>query len=142
MTRAFTELTAVHELTNHVNFITHMRGAFLDPVLTDLPADSVQCCQLVRAGSSDYFAVLCEVRLNPANEKGNQCTIWLWEKANWRGLKEELASTNWDVNFTENVNHNVTTLTSLILSAQTRHVILGELLVIGTVWFPKDEIYY
>ena len=35
--RAFTELTVVHGLTNHVTFITHIHGVTLDHVLTDLP---------------------------------------------------------------------------------------------------------
>ncbi|XP_045112274.1 uncharacterized protein LOC123505177 [Portunus trituberculatus] len=86
----------------------------LDPVLTDLPADSVQCYQLDK--------VLCEVGLNPASEEGSQRTIWLWEKANWRGLRAELASTYWESTFTDDMNHNVATLTSLIISAQARHV--------------------
>ncbi|MPC26567.1 hypothetical protein E2C01_019709 [Portunus trituberculatus] len=37
VSRAFTWLTTVRSLTNYVNFITHVRGAFLDPVLTDIP---------------------------------------------------------------------------------------------------------
>ena len=37
----FTELTVIHGLTNYVNFSTHIHGASLDPVLTDLPSDSV-----------------------------------------------------------------------------------------------------
>ena len=41
--RDFTELIVVHGLTNHVNFPIHIHGASLDPVLTDLPSDSVQC---------------------------------------------------------------------------------------------------
>ena len=122
VSRAFTELTTVHGLTNHVTFSTHVRGASLDPVLTDLPADSVQCYQLDKVGSSDHNAVLCEVGINPACEEGCQRTIWIWEKANWRGMKQELAATNWDATFTEDVNHNVATLTSHIISAQARHV--------------------
>ena len=122
VSRAFTELTTVHGLTNHVTFATHERGASLDPVLTDLPTDSVQCCQLDKVGSSDHFAVLCKVGLNPAWEEERQRTIWLWDKANWRGLRAELASTNWDATLTEDVNYNVASLTSLILSAQARHV--------------------
>ncbi|MPC62993.1 hypothetical protein E2C01_057085 [Portunus trituberculatus] len=80
--RTFTELTVVYGLTNHVNFVTHVCGAALDPVLTDLPAHSVQCCQLER---------------------------------------EDFVSTNWDATFTEDVNHNVATLTSLILLTQAKH---------------------
>ena len=41
--RDFTKLTVVHGLINHVNFPTHIHGASLDPILTDLPSDSVQC---------------------------------------------------------------------------------------------------
>ncbi|MPC71789.1 hypothetical protein E2C01_066078 [Portunus trituberculatus] len=39
MSRTFAELTAVHGLDNHVNFVTHMHGVSLDPVLTDFPAN-------------------------------------------------------------------------------------------------------
>lgn len=31
--RAFTELRAIHGITSHVNFVTHMRVATMDPVL-------------------------------------------------------------------------------------------------------------
>ena len=57
--RAFMELTVVHGLTNHVNFTTHVRGASLDPVPTDLPGDSVLCSQVNRVSSSNHNAVLC-----------------------------------------------------------------------------------
>ena len=122
VSRAYTELLAVHGLTNHVTFATHEHGASLDPVLTDLPGDSVQCCPLDKVGSSDHFAVLCELGLNPCCEEGGQRTIWLWEKANWQSIKNVLESTDWDAIFTTDVNENVTALTSTILSAQAIHV--------------------
>ena len=55
--RDFTELTVVHGFTNHVNFPTHIHGASGEPVLTDLPNDSVQCYQLNRIGTSYHDAI-------------------------------------------------------------------------------------
>ncbi|KAK8381862.1 hypothetical protein O3P69_015105 [Scylla paramamosain] len=55
VSRAFTELTAVHGLTDQINFVSHVRGASLHPVLT--------------ASRSDHLAVLCEVGFNPACEE-------------------------------------------------------------------------
>ena len=120
--RAFTELITVHGLNNHVDFATHERGGSLDPVLTDLPGDSVQCYRMDKVGSSDHHAVLCEIGLNPACEEGSQRTIWLWDKANWQEIRRELASTDWAAAFTGDVNENVEALTSTLLSAQAQHV--------------------
>ena len=122
VSRAFTELTVVHGLTNHVTFATHQHGASLDPVLTDLPADSVLCQQLHRIGSSDHNAVLSEIGLNPACEGGSQRTIWLWEHADWQAMKLTLATTDWTTTFTGDVDQNATALTNLLLAAQSRHV--------------------
>ena len=73
--RDFTELTVIHGLTNHINFPIHIHGTSLDPVLIDLPSDSVQCYQLNKIGSSDHNAVFCELRLNTAYEEGSKRTI-------------------------------------------------------------------
>ena len=68
----FTELTVVQGLHNHVDFPTHRRGSSLDPVLTDLAGDSVQCHPLDFMGSSDLFAVLPtkRVRRSPTGPCG------------------------------------------------------------------------
>ncbi len=120
--RAFTELAVVHGLTNHVHFATHMRGASLDPVLSDLPGDSVLCTQLHRVGSSDHNAVLCVLGLNPACEDSSQREIWLWEHADWRAIKQALADTNWEATLYGDVDHNVAALTTILLSVQSQHV--------------------
>ena len=120
--RAFTELTVVHGLTNHVNFATHIHGASLDPVLTDLPGDSVHCLQLDRVGSSDHHAVLCELQINPACEEGRHRTIWLWDQADWRAINRILSRTNWDAVLAGTVDQNFAALTSTILTAQAQHV--------------------
>ena len=120
--RAFTELTVVHGLTNHVTFATHTRGASLDPVLTDLRGDSVQCLQLSRIGSSDHNAVLSTLGLNPAHEEASQRTLWLWEQANWQAIKRALAATNWDTQLNGDVNQNVALFTNTLLSVQAQYV--------------------
>lgn len=120
--RAYTELTVVHGLTNHVRFATHVRGASLDPVLTDLPGDSVLCTQLHRMGSSDHNAVLCELGLNPACEDASQRVIWLWEHADWRAIKQALADTDWHATMNGDVDQNVAALTTTLLSVQSQHV--------------------
>ena len=51
--RAFTELTVVQGLQNHINFPTYQRGRSLDPVLTDLVGESVQYHSLDYVGTSD-----------------------------------------------------------------------------------------
>ena len=76
------ELTVVHGLINHVNFTIHVRGASLDPVLTDLFGDSVLYSKLNKVGSPDHNAVNSTKELNSAQEKENQRTVWPWECAN------------------------------------------------------------
>ena len=114
---AFTELTVVQGLTNHVNFATHIHGVSLDPVLTNLPSDSVQCYQLNQVDSSDHNVVLCELGINIAYEKGSQSTIWLWwDRTDWRIIKQILAITNWTSTLAEDMDKNVAAFTSTILS--------------------------
>ena len=119
---AFTELMIVHGLTNHVNFATHIRGALLDPVLSDLPGDSVMCSQLPRIGSSDHNAVLSELGLNPLCEEGRQREIWLWEQANWQAIKCALSRIDWEAILNGDVDQNVASFTATLLSVQAQHV--------------------
>ena len=80
--RAFTKLTVVQRLQNHVNFPTHQRGGSLDPVLTDLAGESVQFHSLDYVGTSDHLAFLSTISLPPACDEEHHRTIWLWEHAN------------------------------------------------------------
>ena len=120
--RAFTELTVVQGLANHVSFPTHIRGGSLDPVLTDLPEESVQCCQLDRIGSSDHNAILSKINLSPAREDDNPRVIWLWEQADWPAIQQALANTDWNTVLTGNVDQDVNTLTSTLTDLQQLHV--------------------
>ncbi|XP_050730057.1 uncharacterized protein LOC127005333 [Eriocheir sinensis] len=122
VSRAFTELTVVHGLTNHVTFPTHVGGGSLDPVLTDLPGDSVHCRPLERIGSSDHNAVLTELGLNPSPEEARQRVIWLWQRADWQAMKRALADTDWDATLSGDVDHNVSAFSATLLQAQRQHV--------------------
>ena len=120
--RAFTELTVVHALHNHVNFPTHVRGGSLDPVLSDFPEGTVQCRPLDYVGTSDHNAVMCEVSLTPGYEEDQQREIWLWERANWTAIKQLLATKDWSATLDGDINHNVAAFTSALLSIQRDHV--------------------
>ena len=60
---SFDDLLDTHGLCNHVDFPTHMSGSSLDPVISDLPAGSINCCPLDAVGSSDHFAVMTHAAL-------------------------------------------------------------------------------
>ncbi|KAG0725267.1 Retrovirus-related Pol polyprotein from type-1 retrotransposable element R1 2 [Chionoecetes opilio] len=107
--RAFTELTVVHGLTNHVTFPTHVR-------------DSVQCSQLNRVGSSDHNAVLSHIGLDPASEETCQRVIWLWDRADWLAIKRVLSDTDWAAALCGAVDHNVATFTAILLAARAQQV--------------------
>lgn len=120
--RAFTELTAVHGLHNHVEFPTHQRGGSLDPVLTDLPSDCVLCCPLDRVGSSDHNAVLTTISLAPAREEEHQRVIWLWDRADWTAARQALAATAWGTVLNGDPQHDVSALTTVLNTVQQQHV--------------------
>ncbi len=122
VTRAFTELTVVQGLTNHVTFPTHQRGGSLDPVLTDLISDCVQCRPLDYVGSSDHLAVLSTIKLAPAREEEHERTIWLWDRANWDAVRNALRDMSWDTVFTSDIDHDVSKLNTILLDLQQQHV--------------------
>lgn len=116
--RAFEELTVVQGLTNHVDFPTHVRGGSLDPVLTDLTEETVQCRQLDQVGTSDHMAVLSQVNLATAMDETSQREIWLWKHTDWPCMREKLSHINWDTVLTGDTEHDVETFASHILSIQ------------------------
>ena len=120
--RAFTELTVVHGLHNHVNFPTHERGGSLDPVLTDLPDDRVQCRPLDRVGSSDHFAVLSTLNLAPSREEDYQRDVWLWERAEWEAARLALTAVPWDTVLTGDPDRDAVAFTQTLHSIQQQFV--------------------
>lgn len=120
--RAFTELTVVQGLHNHVDFPTHQRGGSLDPVLTDLAGGSVRCRPLDFVGTSDHLAILSTLTLAPAREEERRRTIWLWDRADWGEIRRALRELPWDTVLTGDPHHDVNTFTTILLNLQQEHV--------------------
>ncbi|XP_063881678.1 uncharacterized protein LOC135111930 [Scylla paramamosain] len=80
---AFNTLMVVHDLHNHVTFPTHRSGSSLDPVVTDLPSDTIQCSSLDFVGTSDHVAVLTRISFKRPREECHTRTLWRWEKDRW-----------------------------------------------------------
>ena len=99
--RAFTELTVVHDLHNHVTFPTHERGGSLDPVLADL---------------------LTALTIAPAREEEHWRDIWLWEHANWEAARHALAAVTWDELLYGDPHHDATAFTHILHTVQQQYV--------------------
>ncbi|XP_050721117.1 uncharacterized protein LOC127000986 [Eriocheir sinensis] len=120
--RVFDDLLTVHGLTNHVTFPTHNSGSSLDPVISDLPEDIVTCRPLGAVGSSDHLAVLSTIQVATLRDAPMMRTNWLWGKADWEGLQEALCCTPWHTILTGDVDEQVSTFTSTVLSLQNTYV--------------------
>uniref|UniRef100_A0A0P4VX79 Uncharacterized protein n=1 Tax=Scylla olivacea TaxID=85551 RepID=A0A0P4VX79_SCYOL len=119
---AFSNLLTVQALTNHVTFPTHERGGLLDPVVTDLPEASISCQQLGPVGSSDHFAVLSQVELQTAREDAIPRTVWLWNRADWPSMKQDMENTDWESLLMGDAETKARTLTTRLLALQQQHV--------------------
>ena len=119
---AFNNLLTVQGLVNHVTFPTHERGGLLDPVLTDLTEASIRCQQLGSVGSSDHFAVLSQIEIQIAREDAIPRTIWLWKKANWLSMRQDMESTDWEALLVGDADSKARALTTRLLTLQQKHV--------------------
>ena len=120
--RTFNELLSDYGLNNHVDFPTHTSGSSLDPVLTDLPTSVVTCRPTGSVGSSDHLAVLTTIKLAVDRDEGVSRTNWLWRQADWRGLREELASTDWSGLLRGSVEEQVQKFNDVLLACQKKYV--------------------
>ncbi|KAK8396061.1 hypothetical protein O3P69_005273 [Scylla paramamosain] len=75
---AYENLLTVQGLKDHVTFPIHERGGTLDPVISDLEEDTLNCHQLGLVGSSDHHAVLTQVDMGVARDEATTRTVWLW----------------------------------------------------------------
>lgn len=94
MATAFDNLLTVFGMHIHVNFLTHISGSSLDPVLSDFPESLVQCSALGNVGTSDHTAILTTIQTALMQDEGVSRVIRQWDKGNWEGIKP-LNSTNW-----------------------------------------------
>ncbi|XP_063603574.1 uncharacterized protein LOC134779374 [Penaeus indicus] len=119
---AYEDLLTVHGLTDYVDFPTHILGRSLDPVISDLTEDFISCSSLGNIGTSDHLAVVSHLCLAPAADERRQRKIWLWNHANWPGMKAELQSQDWDVLLVGNGNDKASSIASLLTEMQEKYV--------------------
>ncbi|XP_063609421.1 uncharacterized protein LOC134783471 [Penaeus indicus] len=119
---AYEDLLTVHGLTDYVDFPTHILGRSLDPVISDLTEDFISCSSLGNIGTSDHLAVVSHLCLAPAADERRQRKIWLWNHANWPGMKAELQSQDWDVLLVGNANDKASSIASLLTEMQEKYV--------------------
>lgn len=112
---AYNNLLETQGLTNHITLPTHEQGGLLDLVKTDLPNTSIHCQQLGPVGSSDHFAVLSQVELLTAREAAIPRTIWLWDKANWSSMKQDMENTDWEALLVGDTDTKACVLTTRLL---------------------------
>ncbi len=120
--RSFDDLLLVHDLHNHVDFPTHISGSSLDPVLTDFPNLLMKCEPLSYVGTSDHNAVLTCFDLQTIKEKQQDKTIWLWQQADWEGLRQELRNVNWGSTLSGTIDQQVQNTTDIMLRIQKKYV--------------------
>lgn len=119
---AFNTLLVTHDLQNHVTFPTHISGSSLDPVVTDLPPDTVLCSPLDFVGTSDHVAVLTTIHFKRPREESYTRTLWKWEDARWEPLRADLRATDWEDMLSGNIDEQVARLNEWLLTLQSRWV--------------------
>lgn len=122
MREAFNTLMVVRDLHNYVTFPTHRSGSSLDPVVTDLPSDTIQCSSLDFVGTSDHVAVLTRISFKRPREECYTRTLWRWEKANWQAMRASLKTTDWDDVLCGDTDQQVGQFTELLHTLQDRWV--------------------
>ena len=134
---AYENLLTVQDLTDHITFSTLEKGRTLDPVISDLQEDTLRCHQLGLVDSSDHHAVLTQVDLEMARDEATSCTIWLWDKADWKFLRRDLKHTAWETLLQGAANNMSRALTSRFLALQRVHVPYREYITRPTdqPWF-------
>ena len=83
-------------LTQIVNGPTHKLGNCLDLIMTDAPnlLSSIEIDSEI--GTSDHYTVKAAFEVSSLSESSPPRYVWLYKKADWDGLRCELAATPWN----------------------------------------------
>ena len=119
---AYNNLLKVQGLTNHVTFPTHERGGSMDPAITDMGEGTVTCHQLGQVGSSDHHAILIQTEVGVARDETVSRIIWLWDRADWASLREDLQRTDWSAILSGRADAKARAFTERLKSLQHQHV--------------------
>ena len=118
----FDNFLTIHNLTNHVDFPTHVSGSSLDPVISDLCPSMIKCSPMGFVGTSDHTAILAEITFKkPRPEKFKRC-LWKWETADWIGMNAYFRSMNWENALRGDAENKISALTTILHEAQSQFV--------------------
>ncbi|XP_072051972.1 uncharacterized protein [Amphiura filiformis] len=85
-----------HGLTQIVNGPTHQLGNRLDLIMTDAPnlftPNETEC----NVGTSDHFLVKTALEVSPPSEPSPLRHVWMYKKADWDNLRNDLAAVRWN----------------------------------------------
>ena len=81
-------------LTQLVDFKTHIRGGCLDLVITNMPEKVSNVVEAGRLGKSDHVIIQFDLELNSC-QRGERKVIKNWKRADWTRIKSRLAATAW-----------------------------------------------
>ena len=84
------------DLTQIINFPTHLKGNILDLVLTDLPSEIISARCEGRLGKSDHSIIMIETNVT-LNQSETSQKVPQWHKANFNQINSELESFDWDL---------------------------------------------
>ena len=99
--KAAYDMCCAHDLTQIVSGPTHQLGNRLELIITDAPNMFSPDYIDHSIGSSDHFLVQAVLNASPLSETPPPRHVWLYNKADWDGLRNELAATPWDTYLTK-----------------------------------------
>ncbi len=116
-------LCTTHGLSQLVKGPTQIKGNRLDLIMCDIPNLCSEIEIDAQVGNSDHYLLQTSIALSPIQETTAPRMIWIYSKADWDGLRAELAATNWNQTLDpENPEQSCTNVTNAILQAMENHI--------------------
>ncbi|CAH1239463.1 Hypp5830 [Branchiostoma lanceolatum] len=116
-------LCTTHGLSQLVNGATHRKGNRLDLIMSDAPSLCTQVQIDPEIGKSDHYLLSTSISCSPVQEKTTPRKIWIYQKADWDALRNELAQANWDSMLDpDNPELSCTNVTKTIQQAMEHHI--------------------
>lgn len=116
-------LCTTQGLTQLVNGATHQKGNRLDLIMCDMPHLCSEVLITPEVGSSDHYLLKTSVALSAIQEPAAPRQVWIYSRADWDGMREELAAMNWDNMLNPNDPElSCTRMTKAILTAMEHHI--------------------
>ena len=116
-------LCTTHGLSQLVNGPTHIKGNRLDLIMCDIPNLCSEVQIEAQVGVSDHYLLSTSIALSPIQETTAPRMVWIYSKADWDGLREELGGANWNQMLNpNNPELSCTAMTKAIQQAMEHHI--------------------